>query len=200
LRGGALVVVVNRRRVVVVAGHGRRVVVVALTMAVVVGSGSVVVVVLAGTMEVTIEVTVTVRGSWSAPAPPAAAPATNPITPQMRPAAQARRHHGRWLGWRGGRGGDGAPQPPGGPRRRVAGPSHRTAGSVPSVGHPSRPLHVVGDPGGSTMPTIDVKAPIDADVPRPAESSKHRGAVGRRNGIGQPSIARAGAEQERAPS
>jgi hypothetical protein len=47
---------------------------------------------------VTIEVTVTVRGSCSAPAPPAAAPATKPTTPQMRPAPQARRHHGSWLG------------------------------------------------------------------------------------------------------
>ena len=66
MRVGALVVVVTRRRVVVVAGLGRRVVVV--TLMVVVGSGSVVVggsvvvVVLVGTMEVTIEVTVTVRG------------------------------------------------------------------------------------------------------------------------------------------
>jgi hypothetical protein len=64
---------------------------------------------------VTIEVTVIVRGSGSAPAPPAAAPATKPTTPQIRPAAQARRHHGPWLGWRGGRGGGGAPQPVGGP-------------------------------------------------------------------------------------
>jgi hypothetical protein len=108
LRVGALVVVVTRRRVVVVAGLGFRVVVVAL--AVVVG-GSVVVVVLAGTMEVTIEVTVTVRGSCSAPALPMAAPATNPMIPQIRPAPQARRHHGRWSGWRGGPGGGGAPQP-----------------------------------------------------------------------------------------
>jgi hypothetical protein len=48
----------------------------------VVVGGSVVVVVLAGTMEVTIEVTVIMRGSCSAPAAPAAAPATNPTTPR----------------------------------------------------------------------------------------------------------------------
>jgi hypothetical protein len=96
---------------------GRRVLVVAL--AVVVVSGSVVVVVLAGTIEVTIEVTVTVVGGccW-APAPPATAPTTNPMTPQISPATQARRHHGSWLGGLGGRGGlggGGVPQPAGGP-------------------------------------------------------------------------------------
>jgi hypothetical protein len=92
---------------------GRRVVVVAL--AVVVVSGSVVVVVLAGTIEVTIEVTVTVVGGCWAPAPPATAPTPNPITPQIRPATQPRRHHGSWLGGRGGPGGGGVPQPAGGP-------------------------------------------------------------------------------------
>jgi hypothetical protein len=93
LRVGALVVVVTRRRVVVVAGLGRRVVVVALTVVVGSGSvvvgGSVVVVVLAGTMEVTIEVTVIVRGSGSAPAPPAAAPATT--RPLLRSGRRPRR-------------------------------------------------------------------------------------------------------------
>jgi hypothetical protein len=46
---------------------------------------------------VTIEVTVTVVGGCWAPAPPATAPTPNPITPQIRPATQPRRHHGSWF-------------------------------------------------------------------------------------------------------
>jgi hypothetical protein len=147
----------------VVAGLGRRVVVVALTVAVVSGRvvvGGSVVVVLTGTREVTIEVTVTVRGSCSAPAPPAAAPTAKAMIPQMRPVLQARRHHGTWwLGevvagwWR--------PQPPGGPCGGWA--SHRSAGSVPSsVTH--RALSMSSIAGGSTTPTSGVKGPISADA------------------------------------
>jgi hypothetical protein len=64
---GGRVVVGRGRRVVVVAGLGRRVVTGALVVSVVGGSvvvvGGSVVVVGAGTSDVTIEVTVTVRGS-----------------------------------------------------------------------------------------------------------------------------------------
>jgi hypothetical protein len=174
LRVGALVVVVTRRRVVVVAGLGRRVVVVALT--VVVGSGSVVVVVvvLAGTMEVMIEVTVTVRGSGSAAAPPAAAPTKKPMTPQMRPAAQGRRHQGRWLGWRGGRGGGGAPQPVGGPC--AGGGSQPPPGGIGSVGRSPMacPLSLLLERGDSTMSTRSSRFPIWADMPRPVNAFRAR--------------------------
>jgi hypothetical protein len=83
---GGRVVVGRGRRVVVVAGLDCRVVAGALVVSVVGGSvvvvGGSVVVVGAGTSDVTIEVTVTVRGSWSAPAPPTAAPTTHPMTPR----------------------------------------------------------------------------------------------------------------------
>src|SRR5215211_3279124 len=182
LRVGALVMVVTRRRVVVVAGLGRRVVVVALTVVVVSGSvvvgGSVVVVVLAGT----IEVTVIVRGSCSAPAPPAAAPATNPTTPQIRPAAQGRRHHGSWLGGRGGRGGGGggAPQPAGGPCWGGC-PQPPPGGGIGSVGRSAMacPLSLVVARRDSTMPQgrqDPLTAQMCLDLPNHPELPRRWGA------------------------
>jgi len=70
------------------------------------------------------------------------------------------------------------PSRPAGPGRRVAGPSHRSAGSVPSVGHPSRPLSLVVERGDSMMLTIGVKASISADAIEPAESSRTVGPSG----------------------
>ena len=80
---GGRVVVGRGRRVVVVAGLGRRVVVGALVDSVVGGS---VVVVGAGTSDVTIEVTVTVRtGCSSCVALATKAPSKKPTTPSTQP-------------------------------------------------------------------------------------------------------------------
>jgi hypothetical protein len=87
---GGRVVVGRGRRVVVVAGLGRRVVVGALVDSVVAGSdvvvGGAVVVVGAGTSDVTIEVTVTVRtGCSSCVAFATKAPSKKPPTPSTHP-------------------------------------------------------------------------------------------------------------------
>jgi hypothetical protein len=81
---GGRVVVGRGRRVVVVAALGRRVVVGALVASVVVVGGSVVVVG-AGTSDVTIEVTVTVRTGCSCPAFAMKAPSKKPTTPSTHP-------------------------------------------------------------------------------------------------------------------
>ena len=103
----------------VVAGRGRRVVVVAPSVVV----GRRVVVVGAGTSEVTIEVTVTVRVSGGdSPALPTAAPTRKLATPMTQP----RRHQG---GLAPGGAGGLAPLPPGG-----GCPHPSLAGGIGSVG------------------------------------------------------------------